>query len=331
MIRSAARALPALFLCAAFCSVSAENAASLLQRIREASFRMYDRPGPLKFREGPPAAELIAVDMRRDLGGPPITESFDAPAGVLRLTLFWKPTSERSAEGNIIVAIRETGTAPSPAYHVKAEPITRSSFEIGHMIVQSLELPLPARRFVGNGVLFIVQEINGERVTHFLRAIRVEPNVWQSKLPDSTVASMFGTGASRLRAAFRIGPDTSVTIPLTPETNWDDTIRIGIISGVDWEESLNNGETVARVRVGAGIALPIILGNDTLRIQDAPGPSASFVGTTAADARDGAYVGAILSQPISVSAGELIFEYAAASGYLDVVDVVILPASSTVP
>ncbi len=331
MIRSAARALPALLLGAAFCSVSAENAASLLQRIREASFRVYDRPGPLKFREGPPVAELVAVDLRRGSRGAPITESFDAPADGLRLTLYWKPTSEKFAESSVIIAIRGPGTAPSPAYQVKAAPVDRSSFEIGRVTVQSLELPLPARRFVGNGVLSIVQEFNGERVTHFVRAIRVEPEVWQSNLPDATVASMFGASASRLRAAFRIGPDTSVKIPFTTASNQNATIRIGIISGVDWGDSLVDGETVARIRVGAGFVLPIVLDNDTLRIVDVPGSDASFAGTISAESRDGAYVGAALSGPITVSSGALTFEYAAASGYLDVIDVAILPPVATDP
>ena len=285
-----------------------------------------------------PCATLVGFDLRQ--GGALV--SGDIPrieAGApLNLTLYWQAQGAIPPNLRARVNLRGPGAEPGPGF-VAFEPFGFDEWQFGHVYSQEIELKTWKRGHVGTSTLNISlwpEEGWARRSVQFVGPAFVPAATWQSSISDAAVDANFGTEYTRAHAGTRLGPGTSIELPINRQNNAAvDTL--GIISNLHFADSLRAGELVCRVELidsatGMRSIGHIQLAHSTGRANDANETAVPPVAYTEEreDAQTGKnvvrrYYAGRIPLTDSVTPDRITLTYTNGDGFLDIQEIVLLP------
>ncbi len=213
--------------------------------------QLYGRPSIFSHVGRLPAAELLGFDLSQDgvvLGKSVPQLKIGIP---LELTLYWRPISDRVQEAKLCVMIRAPGIGPSPAYS-DVYDMGIKEWEFGQIYKQRYTLNMPIMRYVGDGIITIAQFWEGDKWEDYAflytGPVTVPAISWNSSVKDESISVLFGENVVRLKAAFRLGPNSEVSIPV-PRTFSDEPVSIGTISYLSHDNEFEAGERVCSIEL----------------------------------------------------------------------------------
>ncbi len=208
------------------------------------------RPPIFEYEGKLPTAQLLGFDLAQHgapvAGGVPSLQVGEP----IEITLYWRPISRLVETTRIGVNIRDEGVGPAPGFF-KTYPIEITPWRFGEIRTQRILLDMPTGQFVGDGVLsfFLTWEgANWKDWAYLYRGpVRVPAVLWPSKLDAERLTELFGNGAERLDAAFRLAPGAELGIDV-PGSRGGPISAIGLVSCVSWTSDFAQGAPICRIQ-----------------------------------------------------------------------------------
>lgn len=298
------------------------------------------RPPLYAFEGMLPSVELVGIDLSQDnhaISGVPAEIAVDVP---LEVTLHLRPISKRIADSKLNLNIRPPGVGEAPSFP-HSFPWDLKHWDHGETYRKTYTMVLPRERFVGPGVLRVAEYIPGggwqDDAVLYALPVNVPAVVWASKVRQQYVDDAFGAGARRIEQAFRLGPETSVTVEL-PQTHGASYQGIGILASTSWDQTIARGTTLIDIAQGVN-ARPrwsVRYGTETYSRraraeQVATLPSTAKPVLEQIPAEDGGLINryffaTVLDWKDGPLPESLQFRYAHKEGMWDVAEIVLIPA-----
>jgi hypothetical protein len=301
------------------------------------SYTVYAPPFLLIEHDATGLPELTGFDIAQ--GGSSVQSSVPRliPSHAAEFRLYWRPWVPMAKPLRVRILIRAVGIDPSPAYWAEGT-MDLSNAMAGVLSPQTISVPMPVRRFVGDGTLTIQMSLEADPIwdrtpVAYKGALFVEPGLWESQSDSKVVQELYSSRGLDLRSAFRLGPGTEITCAI-PDSMRHALIGVGLVSNVSWARGLRADTPIATVEAlndaGHMLATGIVhLGQETGRDrtlnENRPGPRLAWLDETGS------------GEPLYVYAEEVEFgaavrpsrirvKYIADRGMLDVTTLVLLPA-----
>lgn len=299
------------------------------------------RPPMYAFEGMLPSVELVGIDLEQKghkISGVPAQIAVGVP---LEVTLHLRPISRRIEDSRLNLNIREPGVGEAPSFPHSFD-WELANWKPSETYLKTYTMKLPRSQFVGPGALRVTESVPGGKwqddAVLYALPVNLPAAVWASTLRQRYVDAAFGTNALRVEKAFRLGPETSVTVNL-PRVDAIEFSGIGIVSSTSWDDNIPRGTTLADIAPGID-ARPrwgVRYGTETYRrratadevatLPSTAKPVLEKIPTDDGELIDRYFFAHVLDLDDGSVPRTLQFRYAHDTGMWDVAEIVLIPAT----